>query len=193
MLDYNELHNVLTDLVGQLKRNVDKVPLEILQTKYAKGYTALTDSIWQAGQQMIDAIFSGFLPLPVKEDAPDTPAYREKAKAIEAREKEAGTFDRMRGALIDRQDLQEFYDLVMKYWEAVFTEAWEPYMNQHCRWVGKPENRWIYCDIFKAWWYQEPKYENLGHWIIQNGERAPIPCYQPNIGPDPMKEMAANA
>lgn len=192
MLSQSELHNVLTDLVGQLKRNVDKVPLEILQTKYAKGYNALVDSIWQAGQQMMDAIFRECLPLPVKEDAADTPDYQKAADAIRAREKEAGAYDRMRAALIDRQDISEFYDHVTKLWEALFTEAWEPYMNRHCRWVGKPDNRWIYCDIFNAWWYQEPKYEHLGHWITKTGERAPIPCYKPSIGPDPMrKEVTA--
>lgn len=188
MPTYNDLHYVLEAQIGQLKRNLENVPLEQLQTKYRKAYQRIIDSIWEAGQQMIAAIFEGYLPLPTKEDALDTPAYQEAVKSIEARERSAGAFDRMKEALIDRQDLQGFYDLVMKYWEAVYTEAWEPYMNRHCRWVGKPENRWIYCDIFKAWWYQNPKYPNLGHWITKTGERAPIPAYQPSIGTDPIKK-----
>ena len=192
MLDYNDLHNVLQKLVDQLRKNVENVPMEQLQTKYRKSYQRLTESIWEAGQQMITAIFDGYLPLPVNEELPDTEEYRGQAKAIEEREKKAGICDRMREALLDRQDLQAFYDEIVDYWEKVFTEAWEPYMNRHCRWVGPQNNRWIYCDVFKAFWKQDPHYSNLGHWIDSDGKRVPVPAYNPTIGPDPGKEVAVN-
>lgn len=189
MPTYDELQNVLTDLVGQLKRNVENVPEELLRTKYQRAYKALTDKIRKTGQMMVNVIFEEFMPLPIREDAADTSEYKKTLAAIEEREgQQGGVISQMQDALLKQQDIENFYDLTVKYWQVIYYEAWEPYFLRHCRWVGKPDERRIYCDLFRASWQPYPKYKKLGHWILQNGERAPVPSYYPEIGPDPMRE-----
>lgn len=190
MLSYFEQDRVLHNLVDQLKRNVDNVPLEQLQTRYRKAYTALVNGIWEVGDPLVEQTLEFCLTLPVKEDLHDTPTLLNHLDLIKREErKPGGLYDQMRAALVDRQDVGEYYELIAKLWERLYSEAYQPYLTRHCHWTGKPGNRWIYNEIADAWWLQAKGDDpDNGKWIKNDYTWAGFPSYPPKLGPDKQKE-----
>lgn len=104
--------------------------------------------------------------------------------AIDADEKKpGGLVDQYRAALIDRLDIEEYYELIYRSYERRLREAFDPYWQRHCR---RLESGWIYNDIFgKFWWPKTEEYPASGCWInsdytghdrrypphIENGEK----------------------
>lgn len=67
-----------------------------------------------------------------------------------------GLVERYRAALLEQLDMEAFYRLVWERYDWLEKEAFAPYRRRHCRWRGKPGNRWIYNDIWgKFWWSRE--------------------------------------
>ncbi len=161
----------------RLQHNREKVPLEQLQTRYAKAYNALVAEVrdgadWYAATYI--NLLVGHFPIHPK-DAAGKDWLWNKAKAIiEDERKPGGRFERYRAALLDRLDRKEYEQLVWEIFDRVEREAFDPYWQRHNRWVGEPGKRWIYNDIYKMYWcpperrpdsWKEKGYFKDGCWI----------------------------
>ena len=155
---------------AKLKNNRANVPLEILQTQYAKSYTALVDDIIDfAGWFTAEYIksLSDCWPISDRDTAGNEWLQKKQAAILQRERHPGGLYDQQVAALVDRLDLDRFYDLVWRLYNRLETEAFDPYWQRHCRWVGQPGNRWVYNDIIKKFWYPPGKSENWpdGVWM----------------------------
>lgn len=155
---------------SKLKSNREKVPLEQLQTKYAKAYNALVAAIeayarWFT-EEYINTLAIGEMP----GDDSGIAWLHKKIATIRAEEKKSGGLERqIRDALIVDLDNDKFMDRVYRLHERLQNEAYNPYQQRFNRRLesttgpdGKP---WIYNSLFEAWWLPNPKYEEGGYWI----------------------------
>lgn len=185
MTDREGLDKLDADL-KRLQQNREKVPLDQLQTRYAKAYNALVadlqaDADWYAARYLETLAF----PRHPKDKAGNEWLDRRIDAILEEERRPGGRVERYRAALIDNLDRQGFEQLVWEIYDRLSREAFDPYWQRHCRWAGPPDNRWIYNDIFKKWWYgPERRGEGkTGFWINKDytGEDTRFP---PNIGGD---------
>lgn len=151
----------------KLKHNREKVPLQQLQTRWERPYNTLVaevmdGALWFYRRFMEDLDF----PTHPKDEAGNK-WLADRMAQIEADEKKpGGLLDQFQTVLIDDLDIEKYYDLVGKSYERRLQEAYDPYWQRHCRWVGEPPQRWIYSDIFrKYWWPKTEGYPDSGCWI----------------------------
>lgn len=155
---------------AKLKNNREKVPLETLQAKYAKSYQALVNSIkayaeWFTAEYI--KCLSNSWPLSEQDTVGNEWLQKKQAAVLQRERQSGGLYDQQIVALVDRLDLDGFYYLVWQLYNRLEVEAFDPYWQRHCRWVGQSENRWIYNDIIKKFWYPPGKSEHWpnGVWI----------------------------
>ena len=155
---------------GRLKRNREQVPLEKLKTTYAKRYNALVAEVtagadWFAGKCL--ELLAGFLPRHPRDTAGNE-WLEKRIAAIAAEEaRPGGLVERRMAALLDRLDMDEFRDLIYRQYARYEREAFDPYWQRHNRWVGPPDNRWIFNDIIASFWLSpgtDPSWPE-GAWI----------------------------
>lgn len=154
----------------KLKHNREKVPLQQLQTKYARAYNTLVAEI-EDGAAWFHRKYLELLAFPTHpNDTAGNEWLAKRIAAIEAEEKKPGGLaDQFHAALIDRMDLDEYENLVYRSYERRLREAFDPYWQRHNKWVGPPERRWIYNDIIKKfWWPKTEGYPASGCWINQD-------------------------
>ncbi len=108
-----------------------------------------------------------------------------KIAAILAEERRpGGLVDRYRAALLDRQDWDEFLDLVWRRYDRLEREAFMPYWNRHCHWTGPAGERRIYNDIFQKYWCPRDRGgEARGYWAGKGRDDSRFP---PGVGEDPL-------
>jgi len=177
----------------RLKANREKVPIEDLRTKYAKSYNQLVAEVESLGEWYCTEYFNT-LKFPTHPgDKAGNEWLEKKLAAIKQDErKPGGLYDRMRSSLTERQDMDQFQDLLGKLYERLYNEAFDPYWQRHNRWTGNPGNRWIYNDILKAFWLPRKENPEYGYWI--DNKYNPINyAFTPHIGDDPQKEEAAES
>ena len=148
----------------RLKRNREQVPLQKLQTTYAEPYNALVAEItayadWYAEQYL--GTLLPHLPRHPKDTAGNEWLDKRIAAILQQEARPGGLVEKRRAALIDRLDKEEFELAVYQIYERCLEEAFDPYWQRHNRWVGKPENRWIYNDIIERFWLPPGK---DAHW-----------------------------
>lgn len=104
---------------------------------------------------------------------------------IEQENQPGGLRDQWRAALIDRLDRAEFEELVWRRYDLCEKKAFDPYWKRHNRWVGPPENRWIFNDIICRFWLPPGADANWpnGVWLNTKSE-VYSSNWPPNIGPD---------
>jgi len=170
----------------KLQHNREKVPLDQLRTRYAKAYNALLADL-QADADWYAARFLEVLAFPrhPEDKAGNDWLDKRLAAILEEERRPGGLVDQYRAALIDHLNREEMEQRIFEIYQRMEKEAFDPYWQRHCRWVGEPGNRWIYNDIFKKWWYgPERRGEGKpGFWINKDytGEDSRFP---PDIGED---------
>lgn len=196
MTDKERLEKFDADF-AKLQHNREKVPLEKLQTEYAKPYNALvaelqSEADWWADKYLECLMF----PMHLK-DTDGNNWLLKKIRTIREQEDQPGRLrDQWRAALIDKLDRPAFEELVYRRYERCLNEAFDPYWQRHCRWAGEQGNRWIYNDIFKKWWWpahDDPRYGHVGGMWIKSDYTDGDGRFPPDIGPDPMTEEGAIA
>ena len=90
---------------------------------------------------------------------------RKVAAILQQEAQPGGRAERWRAALIDSLDMAAFEQLVWERYDRCEREAFDPYWQRHNRWVGPPENRWIYNDIIKKYWWPPDEAWPLGCWF----------------------------
>lgn len=177
MTDREWLDKLDADL-KKLQHNREKVPLEQLRTRYAKAYNALVadlqaDADWYAARYLECLAF----PRHPKDTAGNDWLDRRIAAILEEERRPGGRVDQYRAALTESLDRDRFEYLVWEIYDRIEKEAFDPYWQRHCRWVGEPGKRWIYNDITKKywcspdrrpdWWKEKGHFES-GCWITHD-------------------------
>lgn len=191
MTDKEWLDRLAADF-DKLKKNREQVPLEKLETTYKKSYTALVASLTEAADWFADrylqTIIDGW-PRHPRDKAGNDWMDKRIAIIIEQENQPGGLRDQWRAALIDHLDRAEFEELVWKRYDLCEKKAFDPYWERHNRWVGPPENRWIFNDIICRFWLPPGADANWpnGVWLNTKSE-VYSSNWPPNIGPDTIKE-----
>jgi len=170
---------------SKLKSNRAKIPLNLLTTKYAKAYNALVEWLEEYAVWFTEEYINHLA-------LPEPPQYVEwnielekKIEAIKTEEKKpGGLYQRIRDSLINNLNEQEFDMNVWRLYDRLEKEAWDPYQQRFNRWVGPPDNRRIYNDLFEAFWIESPDPTNGGYWADEHWKCKRL-GYPPKIGPDP--------
>jgi len=178
----------------KLKSNREKVPLEALQTRYARAYNTLVaevecDADWWAKRYLEVAAF----PRHPQDTAGNEWLDKRIAAILQEEQRPGGRVERYKAALIQDLDRKAFEQLVWEIYDRMEREAFLPYWNAHCRWIGAPGNRWLYNDITGMYWCppdRRPDYwkerdcfEN-GVWISQDWTKQDT-RWHPEIGEEP--------
>lgn len=150
----------------KLKHNREKLPLDQLTTRYAKSYNALVGAITEGADWFADRYLEVLaFPRHPKDAAGNEWLDRKLAAIIKQENRPGGLRDRWRAALIDQLNRDEFEQLVYERYARCLDEAFDPYWQRHCRWVGESGKRWIYNDIFKKFWLPPCEQYPGGGWI----------------------------
>jgi len=172
---------------GKLRRNREKIPLQALQSRYAKAYGRLVQEVRSDADWFADADLSLLIqhfPRHPK-DAAGNEELDLRIKAILHDEsRPGGLADQYKAALIDRLDWDEYLTLVWKIYDRLYREAFSPYWKRHCHWAGAPGKRRIYNDIWQAYWVSEEGGMDGGYWIGENRTDPERWYYPPQIGDD---------
>lgn len=167
----SEKYQHFRELHDKLIRNRQQVPLEVLTTKYATGYKKMVDELTELADWWARCYFQE-LSFPTNPaDKAGNEWLERKIESIKVEESQpGGLVEQYRKALIDDLSEEKYQELVWRIYDRMDREAFEPYQQRYNRWIGPPENRWIYNGLFKAYWKPVPDYEDGGYWINQQGE-----------------------
>ena len=131
----------------KLKHNREKVPLQVLQTKYERAYNTLVAEVLDGAvwfyRKCIEA--EGEFPIYPEDKAGNEWLSKYLAGIGEDEKKPGGLIDQFRTALIDRLDMGEYHNLVNKGYEhrlQLFNRYWQ-----------------------KFWWPKIEGYPDSGCWI----------------------------
>lgn len=172
---------------AKLKSNREQVPLELLTTKYAKGYNALVKWLEDFAAWFADEYANSLALKEAENDESGIDWVRKKIETIRDEErKPGGLYQRIRDSLINDLDFDEFLMNTWRLYDRLEKEAWDPYQQRFNRWIGPPGNRWIYNSLFNAYWLPKDGYDDGGYWINQDSSYARM-GYPPKIGEDPEK------
>ena len=174
---------------AKLKANREKVPLQQLETKYAKAYNDLLRDLRVCAHCFAYAYLDALaLPDHPKDTAGVEWAHR-KIKAIkEAEAQPGGLLDQADAALIDRLDFQEYTGKVYQLWERIKAEVWMPYQRRYNKYVTTKRGRRIWSSLFQAFWFPIDDALEGGIWIGMDG-MVVNRLFPPDIGPDPEPEV----
>ena len=176
---------------ARLKGNREKVPLEVLQTRHKKAYDRLVgDVVEYAGWFTAEYIKALAIPVRPEDEAGKEWLLKKVKSILDDEQKPGGLYQQGRDALINDLDREKFEDRVWRIHDRLMREAYDPYQQRFNRWVGKPDNRWIYNSLFDAFWLEKPDSEDGGYWIDVDHNYKRM-GYRPQIGPDPQQEGTA--
>jgi len=166
----------------KLKHNREKVPLEALQTRYARAYNTLVaevecDADWWAKRYLEVLAF----PRHPQDTAGNEWLDKRIAAILQEEQRPGGRVEQYKKALIQGLNREAFEHLVWEIYDRMEREAFDPYWQRHCFWTGPPGNRWIYNDIIQKFWQAKDKTEPTdGCWINSN-YTGQDPRFPPNI------------
>ena len=169
MTDSERMASIESDF-EKLKRNREKIPLQKLQTTYAKSYYTLSETLtrgadWYADQYL--TLLVDNWPRHEKDTGGNEWMDRKVAAIIEEENQPGGLRDRWRKALIIDLDWPQFVQLIYERYARCEREAFDPYWQRHNKWVGEPGKRWIFNDIIQRFWLPPGKDDHWpnGAWI----------------------------
>lgn len=125
---------------GKLQRNRQQVPLEKLETTYAKSYKALIGRLTEAADWFADRYLQTLMehwPRHPKDTAGNEWLEQKVAAIIEEENQAGGLRDKWRLALVAHLDREEFEQLVFERYARCEQEAFDPYWQRHNRWTGE--------------------------------------------------------
>lgn len=114
---------------GKLQRNRQQVPLEKLETTYAKSYKALIGRLTEAADWFADRYLQTLMehwPRHPKDTAGNEWLERKVADIIEEENQAGGLRDKWRLALVAHLDREEFEQLVFERYARCEQEAFDP-------------------------------------------------------------------
>lgn len=121
--DASILRNELEKSLLTLKRNREKVPLELLKTKYAAGYTTLCNSIKQTASSYLKAV--ALCDIRIHADY-----VTDGVALIQKSIDESGFLKQLSKAAYQHQNLSEFDSLAMQLHEKILSDL-EDFYYQH--------------------------------------------------------------
>lgn len=154
---------------GKLQRNRQQVPLEKLETTYAKSYKALIGRLTEAADWFADRYLQTLMehwPRHPKDTAGNEWLEQKVAAIIEEENQAGGLRDKWRLALVAHLDREEFEQLVYERYARCEQEAFDPYWQRHNHWTGEPGNRWIYNDILRRFWLPPGRKPDFPQWSL---------------------------
>ncbi len=173
---------------ARFKGNREKVPLDQLKTRYAKAYNALVADIEEYAEWFTGEYIKSLAIQRHPKDEAGNAWLEKKVKAIlDEERKPGGLFQQGRDALIDDLDREKFEDRVWRIHDRLMREAYDPYQQRFNKWVGQPDNRWIYNSLFDAFWKEDPQVTEGGYWIDKEWNHKGF-GYKPNLAPEQAKE-----
>ena len=135
-----------------LQRNREKVDLETLRTKYAKGYNRLIADLSAGVETLLEwhirFLVVKCLPLhPLDRDGAER--FAQRTNGIIREEIAPGRLlEQAKAALIDELDMEKCWELVWRIYDRIEKEAFYPYWMRHCY---RRDGR-IYNDILGKYW-----------------------------------------
>lgn len=168
----------LVDAVERLKRNIERYSLEALQTQYKKGYEKLTDGIVRVADSWAMWIwkFTLFTFPRDPDDATGNEEMNRVARNIITQTRWRGKArEKYVSALLERQDVESFCDIVCNVASDIQEKAFRPYWRRHCR---KLESDLVWNDIYCKIWIPTPASGSGGYWTDESGEYV-NPLYPP--------------
>lgn len=152
----------------RLKANREKIPIEVLITRYNRTYNALCDAVRDEGDWYLRTHV-----LALTEDYPQIPdeaenlALIEKISGIVRREMGPGGLrDTAQSALVGSLDLQAFYKVCQDLYTRVETEAFLPFFRRYCK---PAAGGWTYNSLINCYWRRSDKVPD-GAWVRKNEE-----------------------
>ena len=146
----------------KLKANREKVPLEILRTKYAAPYEATVKAVLEGADWFADEYIRVLdFPRHPADKAGNEWLQRKIDAIIKQEAKPGGLVEQYWAALIDRLDRDEYETLVWKRYDRLLREAFDPYWQRHC---FRLASGWIYNDILRKFWLPSESGKS-GGWI----------------------------
>ncbi len=170
----------------RLKLNRERVPLEVLETRYAKGYAALRREVWHWGDWYITAYFNALRrPFHPADEEGNRRVHEQAAAILREEYGPGGLIEQSRAALLDRLDRDEFELLIWRIYDRAEREAYLPYWRSHCRRTG-PDGRFFSDIIQKLWWPKEEEGPGFltGFWGDENRKYDRLWTYPPVESPD---------
>jgi hypothetical protein len=169
----------------KLCQNREQIPLEVLQTRYAKAYRQLVDELKGHVRWYIDDMAA--LRFRRCDDAGSQKANEwldKRFDRIKQEEQQPGkAYEQMYEGLIGNLSVDEFMEASNTVFQRM-EQPYQKYWDAHCTWTGSPENRWIYNAILKKFWLPSwPDYFPDGCWI-NNDYSDPWPYRPPQIRED---------
>lgn len=166
--------------VQRLKSNDEKVPKELLKTKYQKPYKALKDSIVKVATKILnERMIEGII---IRDDAAGQNLIKQ-IQALIKQKQEAGQSKELGRILCKEYDTEKFLQEVEKIHTAIWN-LWIPYWQEYCCIYATPEN-WeepypsprIYNELTdeflvddeKNLWEKHPEWKTEQHTIITAG------------------------
>ncbi|MCI8414949.1 MAG: hypothetical protein HFF00_04895 [Ruminiclostridium sp.] len=151
----------------KLVHNREKVSIQQLTTQYARSYNTLVAEVMDGAVWFHRKYLEVFaFPTHPKDEAGNK-WLAQKIASIDAEEKQIGRLtEQFRAALIDRLDMDKYENLVYFSYERRRLDIFDPYWQRHNKWVGPPERRLVYNDIFnKYWWPKTQEHPDSGCWV----------------------------
>lgn len=138
--------------VEKLKKNREKVPLEVLKTKYKIPYSALLQEIKTKTEKVLLQFLVGGLPFK-KGEGSEVQAFIQRVNKILAEEKAAGTFREISRAVFAEYDPEKALEVAAaKVWPRIWFEAYSPYWIRHCI---RQEGGDVWNDLIEMRWHDE--------------------------------------
>lgn len=125
----------LKSLLETLRKNDEKVPKELLRTKYKKPYRELKESIKEMADRMLnDRIREGIV---IKTDEAGQVLIKQIQTTLDEK-RNAGTGKELGRALYKEYSLEKFLQIVEEIRTAIWN-LWIPYWQEHCCLYAAPE------------------------------------------------------
>lgn len=170
----------LKSLLETLRKNDEKVPKELLRTKYKKPYRELKESIKEVADRMLNGrIREGIV---IKTDEAGQVLIKQIQTTLDEK-RNAGTGKELCRTLYKEYSVEKFLQAVEEIRIAVWN-LWIPYWQQHCCLYAAPEcfdedgpPPKIYNDLTKEFlvdqeqniWEKKPEWETESRMIITAG------------------------
>ena len=169
---------------GKLQRNRQQVPLEKLETTYAKSYKALIGRLTEAADWFADRYLQTLMehwPRHPKDTAGNEWLEQKVAAIIEEENQAGGLRDKWRLALVAHLDREEFEQLVYERYARCEQEP-RSLLAAPQPLDGRAGDRWIYNDILRRFWLppgRKPDFPN-GAWIDSTTRSTPATGHRPS-------------
>jgi len=154
-LDFN--YDEWVQNIERLQKNREKVPEDVLKTKYAKPYEKLIQTLKEQTGAMIAwaAVPDN---LPVLDDQEDIEAIATRAQGIINLHRIMGTYKRIEHAVFSEYSPGQAFLMASKIRDEIERDAYGPYWEKHCN--LRKDGTEIYNDIVGMIWISPDLWRN---------------------------------